>query len=246
VGSLTLSYRFWRPTWSAWILNWGINGCCAASIMPSGDYSRQHNQVPAASGWHNKTLPIDSLLNIVLSISPIAAALLGVSLHLSTTTSGVSSRSRARPSCSRWASRRQLAPRPWWWRAPCSCPRPGTRRPQGAPPRPPVHHGLFDPRVAQPHPPKLVAAGLLKQVAQQALEHLHGRCGRTTPTRGTRQVAPVCNGGCSLWIPLIASPSTAQQMDLSHPHSAATAPCRRPEPPHRSPILAYTGALKSD
>ena len=42
----------------------------------------------------------------------------------------------------------------------------------------PVRHSLLDPRVAQPHPPKLVAAGLLKQVAQQALEHLHGGRGR--------------------------------------------------------------------
>ena len=42
----------------------------------------------------------------------------------------------------------------------------------------PVRHGLFDPRVAQPHPPELVVLGLPQQVAQQAFDHLHGGRGR--------------------------------------------------------------------
>jgi hypothetical protein len=37
-----------------------------------------------------------------------------------------------------------------------------------------VRHGLLDPRVAQPHPPELVVAGLPEQVAQQAFDHFNG------------------------------------------------------------------------
>jgi hypothetical protein len=67
----------------------------------------------------------------------------------------------------------------------------------------PVRHRLFDPRVAQPHPPELVVLGLPQQVAQQAFDHLHGgrgrgrvggevrgsARGRPLPTRGSRRGA---------------------------------------------------------
>ena len=36
----------------------------------------------------------------------------------------------------------------------------------------PVRQGLLDPRVAQSHLPELIVAGLPKQIAQQAFDHL--------------------------------------------------------------------------
>ena len=42
----------------------------------------------------------------------------------------------------------------------------------------PVRDGLLDPRVPEPDPPELVVPGLLEQVPEQLLRHLHGGRGR--------------------------------------------------------------------
>lgn len=113
-----------------------------------------------------------------MSINPIAAALLGVSLHLRCWRRGVRSLEQehgpsdpAEPGVAGHLVHHREEPS-------VLVPDPEADGLEELHPALSVRDGLLDPRVAQPHPPELVAPGIPEQVAQQALEHLDGGGGR--------------------------------------------------------------------